>query len=109
MNMQPGHIAWASILLRAHNFVCDVIALRNPSLNDDQLFNRARAVMNMVAVRLTLQDYLPHAAGINRRALASLSFDPDVYLQASCCRHRCVPSTACRLLNGLTKARTVGL
>jgi prostaglandin-endoperoxide synthase 2 len=44
-NLHPGHLMWATIALYLHNQACDAIWGSNPEFIDEEVFQRARAIV----------------------------------------------------------------
>lgn len=62
-NEQVGLLALHSLFLREHNFWADRIRTDNPGLSDDQIFERARAIVAAEIQVITYNEFLPVLLG----------------------------------------------
>lgn len=58
-NEQSGLTSMHTVFVREHNFWADVIKTANPTFTDDQIFFRARAIVNAETQLITYRDFLP--------------------------------------------------
>ncbi len=63
-NMIVGHMVISTLFLREHNQICDELAKLNPDWDDDRLFHTARIINTVVLLKLVIEDYVNHIAGI---------------------------------------------
>jgi peroxidase len=64
-NEQLGLTAMHTLFMREHNFWADVIHAADPSLNDDGIYFRARAIVGAEIQIITYRDFLPLLLGNN--------------------------------------------
>jgi prostaglandin-endoperoxide synthase 2 len=64
-NAIVGHMVMSTLFLREHNNICDDLAERNPDWSDDQLFHTARIINTVILMKLIIEDYVNHIAGID--------------------------------------------
>ena len=64
-NEQLGLTAMHTLFLREHNFWADVIQAAEPSLDDDGIYFRARAIVGAEIQIITYRDFLPLLLGNN--------------------------------------------
>jgi peroxidase len=62
-NEQVGLLALHTLFLREHNGWADRIRRDNPGLNDDQIFERARAIVGAEIQSITYNEFLPVLLG----------------------------------------------
>ena len=62
-NSSVGYVALSLVFLREHNRICDELIRRNPSWQDEQLFQTARMINICLLLKLTVEDYINHIAG----------------------------------------------
>ncbi|KAJ8339046.1 hypothetical protein SKAU_G00358320 [Synaphobranchus kaupii] len=70
----PGLTMYATLWLREHNRVCDILKAEHPTWDDEQLFQTARLVIIGEIIRIVIEDYVQHLSGYNFR----LKFDPTL-------------------------------
>ncbi|MCA9284462.1 MAG: hypothetical protein KDA22_04560 [Phycisphaerales bacterium] len=76
-NEQTGLLATHAILLREHNRLADQISADNPSLTDEQVYQRARHMLGAEIQAITYNEWLPALLG--EQGLEPYSgYDPDV-------------------------------
>ncbi|HEY4283398.1 MAG TPA: peroxidase family protein, partial [Chthoniobacterales bacterium] len=76
-NEQVGLTAMQTLFVREHNYWAGVIKRRQPSLDDDGIYYRARAVVGAEIQVVTYRDFIPFLMGPN--ALAPyVGYNPDV-------------------------------
>ncbi|XP_067106334.1 phosducin-like protein [Osmerus mordax] len=70
----PGLSLYATLWLREHNRVCDVLKEEHPTWDDEQLFQTARLVIIGETIRIVIEEYVQHLSGY----LLQLKFDPTL-------------------------------
>lgn len=62
-----GHMVMSTLFLREHNNICDELASRYPDWDgdDDRLFHTARIINTVILMKLVIEDYVNHIAGID--------------------------------------------
>jgi hypothetical protein len=65
VNEQVGLIAMQTLFLREHNFWADRIRNDQPGLSDDQIYQRARAIVGAELQAVTYNEFLPVLLGRN--------------------------------------------
>ncbi len=85
-NEQAGLTCMQTLFMREHNYWADVIKAADPTLSDDDIYLRARAIVNAETQLITYRDFLPIILGPN--ALApyqgyNLNVDPRVAVEFS--------------------------
>ncbi|KAG8447838.1 hypothetical protein GDO86_015082 [Hymenochirus boettgeri] len=70
----PGLIMYATIWLREHNRVCDVLKEEHPTWDDEQLFQTARLILIGETIKIVIEDYVQHLSGYYLK----LKFDPEL-------------------------------
>uniref|UniRef100_A0A8D0G910 Prostaglandin G/H synthase 1 n=1 Tax=Sphenodon punctatus TaxID=8508 RepID=A0A8D0G910_SPHPU len=74
----PGLMMYATLWLREHNRVCDVLKGEHPSWDDEQLFQTARLILIGETIKIVIEDYVQHLSGY----LLRLKFDPELLFGA---------------------------
>lgn len=64
-NAIVGHMVMSTLFLREHNSICDGLTSRNPGWDDDRLFHTARIINTVILMKLVIEDYVNHIAGID--------------------------------------------
>ena len=64
-NEQSGLTSIHTVFLREHNYWADQIKAANPTFTDDDIFFRARAIVNGETQLITYRDFLPIVLGPN--------------------------------------------
>lgn len=64
-NSIVGHMVMSTLFLREHNGICDQLAGRNPGWDDDRLFHTARIINTVILMKLIIEDYVNHIAGLD--------------------------------------------
>ncbi|XP_049619146.1 prostaglandin G/H synthase 1 isoform X1 [Syngnathus scovelli] len=72
--MLPGLTLYATLWLREHNRVCDVLKSEHPSWDDEQLFQTARLVVIGEIIKIITEEYVQHLSGY----LFKFKFDPSL-------------------------------
>lgn len=70
----PGLTMYATIWLREHNRVCDVLNAEHPTWDDEQLFQTARLIIIGEIINIIIEEYVQHLSGY----LLKLKFDPTL-------------------------------
>ena len=62
-----GHNVISTIFLREHNSICDLLKSNEAyaSWDDDRLFHTARVINTIILMKLVIEDYVNHIAGLN--------------------------------------------
>lgn len=68
----PGLGMYATIWLREHNRVCDILKAEHPHWDDEQLFQTARLIIIGETIRIVVEEYVQQLSGY----LMKLKFDP---------------------------------
>ncbi|EDO44810.1 predicted protein, partial [Nematostella vectensis] len=63
VNVQPGLIALHTLWSREHNHICDEIRARTPDMDDETLFQHARALTRAKWQKIVWEEYLPTVIG----------------------------------------------
>lgn len=64
-NFVVGHMVMSTLFLREHNTICDELASRYPDWDDDRLFHTARIINTVILMKLVIEDYVNHIAGLD--------------------------------------------
>uniref|UniRef100_A0A7M4EXB9 Prostaglandin G/H synthase 1 n=1 Tax=Crocodylus porosus TaxID=8502 RepID=A0A7M4EXB9_CROPO len=70
----PGLMMYATLWLREHNRVCDLLKQEHPTWSDEQLFQTTRLVLIGETIKIVIEDYVQHLSGYFLR----LKFDPEL-------------------------------
>ncbi|NWU61951.1 PGH1 synthase, partial [Pterocles burchelli] len=70
----PGLCLYATLWLREHNRVCDILKREHPTWSDEQLFQTARLILIGETIKIVIEDYVQHLSGY----FLSLKFDPEL-------------------------------
>ncbi|XP_067086819.1 prostaglandin G/H synthase 2 [Osmerus mordax] len=70
----PGLMMYATIWLREHNRVCDIMKEIHPDWDDDRLFQTARLILIGETIKIVIEDYVQHLSGYHFK----LKFDPEL-------------------------------
>ncbi|KAG9483380.1 prostaglandin G/H synthase 2 [Eleutherodactylus coqui] len=70
----PGLMMYATIWLREHNRVCDVLIQEHPEWDDERLFQTARLILIGETIKIVIEDYVQHLSGYHFK----LKFDPEL-------------------------------
>ncbi|XP_068929848.1 prostaglandin G/H synthase 1-like isoform X1 [Petaurus breviceps papuanus] len=70
----PGLMLYATIWLREHNRVCDLLKAEHPTWNDEQLFQTTRLILIGETIKIVIEDYVQHLSGY----FLKLKFDPEM-------------------------------
>ncbi|GAA6093783.1 prostaglandin G/H synthase 2 [Tachysurus ichikawai] len=70
----PGLIMYATIWLREHNRVCDVLIQEHPDWDDERLFQTTRLILIGETIKIVIEEYVQHLSGYHFK----LKFDPEL-------------------------------
>ncbi|KAK7896477.1 hypothetical protein WMY93_021802 [Mugilogobius chulae] len=70
----PGLGMYATIWLREHNRVCDILKTLHPHWDDEQLFQTARLIIIGETIRIVIEEYVQQLSGYHMK----LKFDPTM-------------------------------
>eukprot|EP00064_Thunnus_orientalis_P014976 superscaffoldBa00002695_g15024 len=70
----PGLGMYATLWLREHNRVCDILKAEHPTWDDEQLFQTSRLIIIGETIRIVIEEYVQHLSGY----LLQLKFDPTL-------------------------------
>ncbi|XP_023264398.1 prostaglandin G/H synthase 1-like [Seriola lalandi dorsalis] len=70
----PGLGMYATLWLREHNRICDILKAEHPTWDDEQLFQTARLIIIGETIKIVIEEYVQHLSGY----LLQLKFDPTL-------------------------------
>uniref|UniRef100_UPI00398F3D4B prostaglandin G/H synthase 1-like n=1 Tax=Pristiophorus japonicus TaxID=55135 RepID=UPI00398F3D4B len=70
----PGLMMYATIWLREHNRVCDILKEEHPTWSDEQLFQTTRLILTGETIKIVIEDYVQHLSGYHFK----MSFNPEL-------------------------------
>ncbi|XP_052223154.1 prostaglandin G/H synthase 2-like isoform X2 [Dreissena polymorpha] len=70
----PGLFMYATIWMREHNRVCDVLKVEHPEWDDERLFQTAKLVILGETIKIVVEDYVQHLSNYNFK----LTFKPEL-------------------------------
>ncbi|XP_048876296.1 prostaglandin G/H synthase 1-like [Brienomyrus brachyistius] len=70
----PGLTMYATLWLREHNRICDILKAEHPTWGDEQLFQTARLIIIGETIKIVIEEYVQHLSGY----LLKLKFDPTL-------------------------------
>ncbi|XP_050414504.1 prostaglandin G/H synthase 2 [Patella vulgata] len=70
----PGLFVYATIWLREHNRVCDVLKQEHPEWDDERLFQTAKLIITGETIKIVIEDYVQHLSNYHYK----LSFNPEL-------------------------------
>ncbi|KAG7490925.1 prostaglandin G/H synthase 1-like [Solea senegalensis] len=70
----PGLTVYATIWLREHNRVCDVLKAEHPTWDDEQLFQTSRLIIIGEIINIIIEEYVQQLSGYHLK----LKFDPSL-------------------------------
>ncbi|KAM6930744.1 prostaglandin G/H synthase 1-like [Xenentodon cancila] len=70
----PGLTMYATMWLREHNRVCDILKVEHPTWDDEQLFQTTRLIIIGEIIKIIIEEYVQHLSGY----LLKLKFDPSL-------------------------------
>jgi prostaglandin-endoperoxide synthase 2 len=59
-NVQIGYVMLNVLFLREHNRLCDLLAKKYPTWDDERLFQTARNIVMLLAMKVVVQEYVNH-------------------------------------------------
>nr|XP_045012027.1 prostaglandin G/H synthase 1 isoform X2 [Jaculus jaculus] len=74
----PGLVLYATIWLREHNRVCDLLKAEHPTWDDEQLFQTTRLILIGETIKIVIEEYVQHLSGY----FLQLKFDPELLFRA---------------------------
>ncbi|XP_039220154.1 prostaglandin G/H synthase 1 isoform X1 [Crotalus tigris] len=74
----PGLLMYATLWLREHNRVCDLLKQEHPTWDDEQLFQTARLILTGETIKIVIEDYVQHLSGYHFK----LTFAPELLFGA---------------------------
>lgn len=78
-NSTLGYAMINTLFLREHNRVADILAQANPAWDDERIFQVARNVMIVLLIKIVIEDYIAHIAGINLKADPTIACNKPWY------------------------------
>uniref|UniRef100_A0A8D1T2J1 Prostaglandin G/H synthase 1 n=1 Tax=Sus scrofa TaxID=9823 RepID=A0A8D1T2J1_PIG len=70
----PGLMLYATLWLREHNRVCDLLKAEHPTWDDEQLFQTARLILIGETIKIVIEEYVQQLSGY----FLQLKFDPEL-------------------------------
>ncbi|XP_017267765.1 prostaglandin G/H synthase 1 isoform X2 [Kryptolebias marmoratus] len=70
----PGLTMYATIWLREHNRVCDILKAEHPTWDDEQLFQTTRLIIIGEIINIIIEEYVQHLSGYHLQ----LTYDPSL-------------------------------
>ncbi|KAJ8409496.1 hypothetical protein AAFF_G00228970 [Aldrovandia affinis] len=70
----PGLMMYATIWLREHNRVCNIMKEEHPDWDDERLFQTTRLILIGETIKIVIEDYVQHLSGYHFK----LKFDPEL-------------------------------
>lgn len=70
----PGLFMYATIWMREHNRVCDVLKKVHPEFDDERLFQTTKLIMLGETIKIVIEDYVQHLSNYNYKLL----FKPEL-------------------------------
>uniref|UniRef100_A0A8D2DFH2 Prostaglandin G/H synthase 1 n=1 Tax=Sciurus vulgaris TaxID=55149 RepID=A0A8D2DFH2_SCIVU len=74
----PGLMLYATLWLREHNRVCDLLKAEHPTWDDEQLFQTTRLILIGETIKIVIEEYVQHLSGY----FLQLKFDPEMLFRA---------------------------
>ncbi|XP_049909744.1 phosducin-like protein [Epinephelus moara] len=75
----PGLGMYATLWLREHNRVCDILKAEHPTWDDEQLFQTTRFIIIGETIKIVIEEYVQHLSGY----LLQLKFDPALLFNSN--------------------------
>ncbi|XP_072228694.1 phosducin-like protein [Leuresthes tenuis] len=75
----PGLGLYATLWLREHNRVCDILKAVHPTWDDEQLFQTTRLIIIGETIRIVIEEYVQHLSGY----FLQLKFDPTLLFNSN--------------------------
>ncbi|KAK3600354.1 hypothetical protein CHS0354_015951 [Potamilus streckersoni] len=72
--LMPGLFMYATIWMREHNRVCDVLKSEHPEWDDEQLFQTTKLIIIGETIKIVIEDYVQHLSNYNFQ----LTFKPEL-------------------------------
>ncbi|XP_076006723.1 prostaglandin G/H synthase 1 [Genypterus blacodes] len=70
----PGLCMYATLWLREHNRICDILKAEHPTWDDEQLFQTSRLIIIGEIIHIIIEEYVQQLSGYNLKLL----FDPTL-------------------------------
>nr|KAF6434259.1 prostaglandin-endoperoxide synthase 1 [Molossus molossus] len=70
----PGLMLYATLWLREHNRVCDLLKAEHPTWGDEQLFQTTRLILIGETIKIVIEEYVQQLSGY----FLQLKFDPEL-------------------------------
>uniref|UniRef100_A0A5F9DMN9 Prostaglandin-endoperoxide synthase 1 n=1 Tax=Oryctolagus cuniculus TaxID=9986 RepID=A0A5F9DMN9_RABIT len=70
----PGLMLYATLWLREHNRVCDLLKAEHPTWDDEQLFQTTRLILIGETIKIVIEEYVQQLSGY----FLQLKFDPEM-------------------------------
>lgn len=70
----PGLMMYATIWLREHNRVCDIMKEEHPDWEDERIFQTTRLILIGQTIKIVIEEYVQHLSGYHLK----LKFDPEL-------------------------------
>uniref|UniRef100_A0A3B3TA69 Prostaglandin G/H synthase 2 n=2 Tax=Paramormyrops kingsleyae TaxID=1676925 RepID=A0A3B3TA69_9TELE len=70
----PGLMMYATLWLREHNRVCDIMRQEHPEWDDERIFQTTRLILIGETIKIVIEDYVQHLSGYHFK----LKFDPEL-------------------------------
>ncbi|XP_077308773.1 prostaglandin G/H synthase 2 [Lithobates pipiens] len=70
----PGLMMYATIWLREHNRVCDILMQEHPEWDDERIYQTAKLILIGETIKIVIEDYVQHLSGYHFK----LKFDPEL-------------------------------
>ncbi len=77
-NEQIGLTATHTLFVREHNRLADLLAAHNPDLTDEEIYQKARAIVAAEMQIITYNEFLPALLGTYAPTAADFAYDPTV-------------------------------
>lgn len=74
----PGLTMYATVWLREHNRVCDILKAEHPTWDDEQLFQTTRLIIIGEIINIIIEEYVQQLSGYQ----LDLKFDPTLLFNA---------------------------
>uniref|UniRef100_H0V9X9 Prostaglandin G/H synthase 1 n=1 Tax=Cavia porcellus TaxID=10141 RepID=H0V9X9_CAVPO len=74
----PGLMLYATLWLREHNRVCDLLKAEHPTWDDEQLFQTTRLILIGETIKIVIEEYVQQLSGY----FLQLKFDPELLFRA---------------------------
>ncbi|KAM8743255.1 prostaglandin G/H synthase 1-like [Acanthopagrus schlegelii] len=75
----PGLGMYATLWLREHNRVCDILKAEHPTWDDEQLFQTTRLIIIGETIKIVIEEYVQHLSGYRLQ----LKFDPSLLFNSN--------------------------